>query len=307
MATASPVKQTGNVPETDIREAPLIRLSRVVPNPHQPRKTFIESTIENLADSIQEEGQRTPVEVCKVSGSSGNFMLIAGERRWRALHKIWERTGKEPYIKAFIEVVKDEKELFRRSFVENLHREDMCALDTAEGYQKLHKDGLTIAQVAELAKKSATHIENYLKLTKLPNEVKAMMDPNLPDERKLAVTIAIDIARSIPMADAELRTRLAREAVERNLGVGEARLLVEHEATRKGYTVGGAERKPSDEYKALASFLGRTDDAAFRLSTRLDLTRLYQGRTAQEQQEDLKVVDRIIDNLRVMREKIAKG
>lgn len=302
VATAAVRAETG---ADELHEAPLIRLSRIVPNPHQPRKTFIEATIIDLADNIQAEGQRTPVEVCRVPGQPGTFMLIAGERRYRALHKIWERTGKEPLVKAFIETVKDQKELFRKSVIENLHREDMCALDTASAYLKLHQDGDSVAKIAEMAKKSVSHVEGYLKLTTLPDEVKAMLDPNLPKERQLAVTTAIDIARGIPPHEKALRIQLAREAMERELGVAEARMLVEHEAVRKGYAVGGSERRPSQDYNVLAGFIGRFDKQLLTM-LKMDIPEAYRHREdpGTDQEEHEKALERLIQNLTLLKKKV---
>lgn len=283
-----------------------IRLSRIQRFDGQPRRFFNQAGLETLADSIMDDGQEQPVKVRTEPGTIGMFTLIDGERRWRAFRIIQKRTGKEPTVDAFIEVVKDLKDHFRKSTVANLHREDLTPLDTAAALARLQEDGESIQALTRLVGKSVSYVEGYLKLHTLPDEVKELMDPSRPKEQQLTVTQAIDIARGIPEQAAALRIAVAQEAIERSLGVMETRSLLEYRSGSGGYRAGGRFRKPSDDYKALTSFLGRTLAAATRLNYDVNIDNLYVHRDseAEDREKDLKTIDAIIEKLQVMRREI---
>jgi ParB/RepB/Spo0J family partition protein len=283
-----------------------IRFSRIERFEGQPRTFFIKSSIKALADSIETDGQEQPIKVTTKLGEPGKFILIDGERRLRAFALIFERTGKEPIVDAFVEVVKDLKHHFRKSTLANLHREDLTALDEATAYYRLRADGDTMEDLMRLRGKSRTYVENYLKLYTLPEEVKVLMDPNRPKEIQLTVTQAIDIARGIPESAPTLRITVAQEAIERSLGVVETRSLIEHRSEKNGYRAGGRFRKPSDDYKVFTSFLGRTRSAAGRMLHGLDIEDLYLHRDDEDQdrKNDARTIDAILSVLEKIRDKI---
>lgn len=275
-----------------------VRLSRIERFEGQPRIYFNNSSLEDLADSIQTEGQQQPVKLCTKFGHPGHFILIDGERRWRAFHLIQERTGKEPVVDSFVEVVKNLKDHFRKSTIANLHREDLAPLDEAAAFARLREDGDTIESLAHLRGRSTSYIDGYLRLHSLPEEVKRLMDPTRPKETLLTVTQAIDIARGIPESDPALRITVAQEAIERNLGVVDTRALIEHRSGAVGYRVGGRFRKPSDDYKMLVTFLSRTLKSTERL-TSLNIHNLYLHRDLEEEdrKRDAKTIESIIEEL----------
>lgn len=283
-----------------------IRLSRIERFEGQPRTYFNPAGLEGLADSIVEDGQEQPIKVCTKFGAPGHFILIDGERRFRAKHLIWKRTGVEPTIDAFVEVIRDLKQHFRKSTVANLHREDLSPLDTAAALTRLKEDGETMEGLAKIVGKSTTYVDGYLRLHTLPDEVKALMDPSRPKDTQLSVTQAIDIARGIPESAAPLRITVAQEAIERNLGVIETRSLVEYRSGTGGYRAGGRFRKPSDDYKVLASFLRRTLSAAAHFNRDLNIDNLYLHRDTEteDRQKDLKAIDAIIENLQKIRKEV---
>lgn len=285
-----------------------VRLSRIRRFEGQPRKYFPKAGLEALADSLQNDGQEHPVELNTVPGEPGMFELIDGERRWRAFHIIYERTGKEPLIDAIIKVVRNRKEHYRKSMLANMHREDLVPLDEAAAYHQLKLDGESIEDLMRIRGKSRTYIENYLKLHTLPEKVKELMDPDRPKERQLSVTQAIDIARGIPESAAELRISLAEEAVERNLGTQDTRSLIEHRSRGTGYRPGGRLRKPSDDYKVFTSFLGRTRATARRLQEDLDIDELYLYRDddKSDRVKDLADIDAILSMMQKFRDLVKK-
>lgn len=283
-----------------------IRFSRIERFEGQPRTYFNDAGIASLADSIETSRQQQPIKVCKKPGAPGRFILIDGERRLKAFALIYKRTGVEPIVDAFVDVVHDLKEHFRKSTIANLHREDLPSLDEAAAYHRLRSDGETIEGLARMKGKSTTYIDNYLRIHELPEEVKAMMDPRLPKESQLTVTQAIDIARGIPKTAVELRITVAREAVERNLSVVETRSLISHRTGTTEHRVGGRLRKPSDDYKVFASFLGRTRATAKRFLNDLDIAELYLHRDDEEtdRSNHLIEIDAIIAQFERLRKEV---
>ncbi len=289
-------------PRPEGRPLPL-KLSQIVPDPAQPRQTYVDKETEALADSIQEEGQETPVHVFKHPDPSkrGIFMLSAGERRWRAFQIIAKRTGTDPIVEAYIKVISDRKTQFRRAFVENLHRKDLVALDEAGAYARLRADGDTLEQIAKLVDRSVSHVMNYLKLHELCPGVKALMDPNLDPQKQLSVTSAIDVARS--MSSPTMQLEIAMEIINRQLGVADARLLIGTRAENADYRAGGNFGKPSDKYKKFRSFIGRTYSAAKRMSEE-NIGRMYAYRD--NEKHDREVDKAEINRIKVLLDRMLK-
>lgn len=141
-----------------------LALTDIRPNPYQPRKTFDETALQELADSIRQSGVFQPIIVRK---SLNGYEIIAGERRFRA-SKI---AGKET-IPAIVREI-DEQRMMEIAVLENLQREDLTPLEEAEAYQTLiQKLSLTQAEVSERIGKSRPYIANYLRLLTLPDVTK---------------------------------------------------------------------------------------------------------------------------------------
>lgn len=142
-------------------------LSEIVPNKDQPRKTFDEAALDELADSIRQHGILQPLLVRPMA--TGGYQLVAGERRWRA--------SKRAGLKEVPVVVKElsDTETMEIAIIENLQREDLNPIEEAEGLQALiDKCGFTQEQVAVSVGKSRPAIANSLRLLKLPSEVRDM-------------------------------------------------------------------------------------------------------------------------------------
>ena len=148
-----------------IRNLPL---DRIVPNPEQPRVTFIQETIDELAASIREHGVLQPVLVRPIG--PGQFQLVAGERRWRASQRAGLTT-----IPAMIEEIDDETAL-EIAIIENLQREDLSPLDEATMYDKMIREhGYSIRKLAEKLGKDKGYLENRLRLADAPAEVRELV------------------------------------------------------------------------------------------------------------------------------------
>lgn len=144
-----------------------LNINEITPNKEQPRKTFDETALEELADSIRQHGVLQPLLVRPLT--SGGYQLVAGERRWRA-----SRLAELKEVPVIIKELSD-TEAMEIAIIENLQREDLNPIEEAEGLQALiDKCGYTQEQVATSVGKSRPAITNALRLLKLPEEVRDM-------------------------------------------------------------------------------------------------------------------------------------
>ncbi|UUV98409.1 ParB/RepB/Spo0J family partition protein [Vagococcus luciliae] len=158
------------IEEVDIQSEAVqdIPLAELRPNPYQPRKTFDEKALEELASSIKQSGVFQPIIVRK--SSVKGYEIIAGERRFRAS----KLAGKET-IPAIIREF-DEERMMQIAVLENLQREDLNPLEEAEAYEMLMKNlDLTQVELSEKLGKSRPYIANYLRLLTLPKVVKELV------------------------------------------------------------------------------------------------------------------------------------
>ena len=161
---AVPVASTGDaVPARSggVRE---IEIGRIRPNPEQPRVQFKEETIDELADSIAERGVLQPI-LLRPHGDG--FEIVAGERRWRAAQRARLHT-----IPAIVREI-DDSTAAEIALIENVQREDLNAIEEAEGYRQLvERHGHTQDNIAKLVHKSRSHVANLLRLLDLPDFVR---------------------------------------------------------------------------------------------------------------------------------------
>ncbi len=154
-----PSETTGEA-DSLLREVPI---SHIRPNMYQPRSHFDEESMSSLAASIREVGLLQPVLVRELKDEEDTYELIAGERRWRAARRAGLQT-----IAVLVQVADDVASL-ERALVENLHREDLNALEEAAAYQQLIDEfGLTHEQVANRMGKGRATVTNTLRLLQLP-------------------------------------------------------------------------------------------------------------------------------------------
>lgn len=144
-----------------------IAIDRIVPNPKQPRRTFIEAELEELSESIRTKGVIQPILVRPDPANAQMFEIIAGERRWRASR----RAG----LTAIPAVVRemDDREMLEIAIIENVQRSDLNAVEEAEAYKSLiDRFGRTQESVAQQVGKSREHVSNTLRLLNLPEDVR---------------------------------------------------------------------------------------------------------------------------------------
>ena len=141
-----------------------LELDKIVPNEFQPRKTFQDESLKELAASIKEHGVIQPIIVHRIGA---NYGLIAGERRWRA--------SRLAGLKTIPALVKDatKRELIEQALIENIQREDLNPLEAAEAYKRLQDEfKLTQEDLAKRVGKERSTVTNFLRVLGLPKEIK---------------------------------------------------------------------------------------------------------------------------------------
>lgn len=194
-------------PEQKSRAASKVPIEFVRPSPRNPRRTFREEGLEELAASIREKGIIQPI-VVRPSGDR-SYEIVAGERRWRAA----QRAGLHEVPVVVVELT--EREALEVAIIENVQRADLNPLEEAQGYEALMAQfEYTQSDLARVIGKSRPHIANTLRLMKLPDGVKAY----LADGR-----ISAGAARALLSHDDP--ERLARQILEKGLTVRDVEAL----------------------------------------------------------------------------------
>jgi ParB family chromosome partitioning protein len=141
-----------------------ILISKIKPNPNQPRKNFEDKSLKQLAQSIEEKGLISPITVKQVDSK---YIIVAGERRYRA-HKLLNKKR----ILAYVIDAESNKDIMYMALIENIQREDLNPIEEAKGYKYL-QDNLesSITEIAKTVGKSRPAVSNALRLLKLPNEI----------------------------------------------------------------------------------------------------------------------------------------
>ena len=188
-----------------------IPVTAITPNPRQPRRSFDEEALDELAESIRQVGLLQPV-VVRAAGV-GRYELVMGERRWRAAQRAG-LTG----IGAIVKQTQDD-DLLRDALIENLHRQQLDPLEEAAAYQQLLDDfGATHEELARKIGRSRPHISNTLRLLNLPSAVQ---------KRVAAGVLSAGHARALlGLGSAEAQEHLAQRIVAEGLSVRNVEELV---------------------------------------------------------------------------------
>jgi len=190
-------------PEGPVRELPV---ARIRPNPYQPRTDFAEEDLARLVESIRENGLLQPLVVRPTDGDE--WEIVAGERRYRALREL----GRESAPVVVRELT--DRQMLVLALVENLQRENLSPLEEARGYRQLMKDfELTQAQVAERVGRDRTTVANTIRLLRLPEAVRGLLEDGALTEGHARAILGLE--------DGEQQVRMAREVVGRELTVRE--------------------------------------------------------------------------------------
>ena len=197
--------------EEEAKSAVKLKLNDIEPNRAQPRKSFDEEALEELANSISTHGVIQPLLVRPLA--DGGYQLIAGERRWRA-----SRMAGLTEVPVVIREMSD-SEAMELALVENLQREDLNPIEEAQGLALLMETyGLTQEQAAKRVGKSRPAVANSMRLLSLPQDVLAMVERGELSARHARTILALENGGQI--------TALANEIVKKNLSVRETERAV---------------------------------------------------------------------------------
>ncbi|EAI6907403.1 ParB/RepB/Spo0J family partition protein [Campylobacter coli] len=191
----------------DKNQVSLIEISKITPNPFQPRKTFDEAALNELANSIKEHGLIQPIIVLKKNDS---FILVAGERRLRATQIL----GKENIL-AFVSD-SDESKLRELALIENIQRENLNPIELANSYKDLIEVyNITQENLAELIHKSRTQITNTLRLLNLDPKTQELIASGKISQGHAKVLVGLDKEDEKVLVDSILGQKLSVRDTER--------------------------------------------------------------------------------------------
>ena len=194
-----------------------VDVDRITPNPEQPRLSFDETSLEELAASIREHGVLQPILVRPLDG--GSYQLIAGERRWRA-----SKAAGLDTIPALVEEIDDDTAL-EISIIENLQREDLSPLDEAAMYDRMVRDhGYSVRRLAQKLGKDKGYLENRLRLADAPEEIRELVSL-----RKDTLSHAYELLK---VDDPKKRKRLAGQVARGELTLIKLRDRIEGRPAR---------------------------------------------------------------------------
>lgn len=224
-------------PMTEMTE---IAVADIIPNPTQPRTQFDEQSLEELADSIRTLGLIQPITVKK---DGGKYLIISGERRWRAARIAGMET-----LPAYIRDV-DDTDLHAMALVENIQRQDLNAIEVALGMQRLIDEcGLTQDALADKVGKKRSTIANYMRLLKLPDEVQLAVKEGI-----------ISMGHAKAIASVENRRRqlaLLKKCVRSNMSVRQIEEAARAIAEKTARTAEpAAEEEYPESYTRLVEYL----------------------------------------------------
>ena len=242
-----------------------VDIDLLAPNEQQPRLQIDEGKLDELAQSIKANGIIQPILVRR-TGST--YRIIAGERRWRAA----QRAGlhKVPVV---VREVADgsEKQLLELALIENIQRENLNPVDEAAAYQRLTDEfQLTQDQIAAAVGKDRSSVANFMRLLRLPEEVRADLASG---------SLTMGHARALlALPDAAAQRQAAREVIARRLSVRETELFVKKmSAPQRAATAAGSEPEPEKDVHTRAA----EDRMRFALGTKVRIVRRGRGGVVQ--------------------------
>ena len=209
-------KRTATESTEVVETVEYISVDKIIPNRFQPRKFFNDKELEDLADSIDQNGLLQPISVRRIEDDEQGeiYELIAGERRWRA-HKLLGKARVKAIVHAF-----DDNKSAALALIENLQRADLSAMEEAYALRQLmDMYGYNAEKMAKKIGKSRSYVANSVKLIELPEDVQAMLSL-----KKLEAWHGITLSG---IKDKEVQSELAHKAVEKEWSVSDLRAAVD--------------------------------------------------------------------------------
>ena len=215
-------------PATASEEMLDIDIDLIEPNSLQPRTSFDEERLEQLAQSIRSNGIIQPIVVRRLGGS--HYQLVAGERRWRAA----QRAGLQR-IPAIVREIPDDK-ILELALIENIQRQELNAIEEAHAYKRLIETlGLTQEVVAQRVGRDRTFITNYLRLLRLPEDIQRFVEQEKLSMGHARALLGVD--------DPDIQRRVARNIIDQGLSVRETERTIKR--IINGMSVSEASAQPT--------------------------------------------------------------
>ncbi len=231
-----------------------VPLDKISPNPHQPRKAFDPDKLAELAESFKSRGMLQPI---LITTEGSGYQLVAGERRYRAA-----KLANLVEVPALILDDLDPTEMLQLALIENLQRENLNPIETAQAYQSLiDQCGLTQVELAERVGKNRASVANTLRLLGLPENIKGLIADGKLSEGHARAILAV--------ADPALRDRIAQRIMSETLSVRQAEEMTRKEKRRKLKV-----RRKSPGLEEAESFLKQTLGTAVRIVPGLKKSRI---------------------------------
>jgi ParB family transcriptional regulator, chromosome partitioning protein len=234
-----------------------VPIEQISPNPYQPRKTFNDASIEELARSVKEHGIIQPLVVTKTGDDK--YRLIAGERRFRAAQKAGLAA-----VPVVIKETMADGDVLQVALIENIQREDLNPIEEAYAYHQLHEEfQLTQEEISKRVGKERSTVANFLRLLKLPDSVKKLL---------AAGQLSMGHARAILAVDsAKKQEQLAERVVKRNLNVRQTEMLAAESANK------GADKTEQPEKEKDVFTRDAEDRLARTLRSKVEIDRKRRG------------------------------
>jgi len=249
-----------------------VELEKIVANPNQPRRNFDEESLKELSESIRSHGVISPITLRK--NSDGTYLIIAGERRYRASKMAGMAT-----IPAYVRTAKDEQ-VMEWALIENIQREDLDAIEIALAYQRLMDEyQLTQEKMSEKVGKKRTTVANYLRLLKLPAEIQIGIK-----EKKLEMGHARAILGS-PSTEQQLA--LYHKIIKEGLSVRRVEELVMEDKSPK------KKANTENKNKAESPYQLQQRQLAQRLGTKVKISEHHLTISFKDEQQLFQLITRI--------------
>ncbi|HVT03458.1 MAG TPA: ParB/RepB/Spo0J family partition protein [Thermoanaerobaculia bacterium] len=234
-------------------------ISQIIPNPRQPRVTFRDEAMEELATSIREHGILQPLLVSRMGAD--RYRLIAGERRFRAAQKAGLKA-----VPVMIKEVLTDQNALEIALIENIQREDLNPIEEALAYQQLHKQfGLTQEEIAKRVGKERSSVANILRLLKLPDDLRGLVAES---------QLSMGHARALlSVEDRKRQSLLAKRIIDEGLSVRQTEQLTAEPIAAKPVK---KDSKPKDVFTADAE-----EKLQRALRTKVEIMRMKKGGTIQ--------------------------
>jgi ParB family chromosome partitioning protein len=191
----------------------IVPIEKVLPNPDQPRRYFVQEDLDDLSNSVREKGVIQPIIVRPSPHVAGSYEIVAGERRWRA-SQIAQKHTIPVIVREY-----DDLEVLEVAIIENIQRADLNSIEEAAGYKQLmEKFGHTQEKLAEALGKSRSHIANLMRLLQLPDDVQGFV-----------VSGDLSAGHARALITAPTPSELARIIVKKGLSVRDTEKLVKNQ------------------------------------------------------------------------------